>query len=182
MQTSKPKKKSPSSVKKTKATSKEQNTAFLPGVAIDMQGAKKRGLRTQFAALCYRMRKGKPEILLVTSRRTRRWIIPKGWPQDGILPAQSAAIEALEEAGVEGKVSNASLGMYFYTKQHVSGRSIPCIALVYPLKVKTVHANYRESKQRDRKWFRPAAAAKKVTDPELAYIISTFDPSKVSKS
>ena len=99
---------------------KEHRTQDKPFAPIDMQGAKKTGLRTQFAALCYRLRKGKPEILLVTSRRTQRWIIPKGWPQDGMLPAQSAAIEALEEAGVEGKAHDMSLGMFSYTKQHVS--------------------------------------------------------------
>ena len=74
---------------------KEQRAKDHSFAPIDMMGAKKTGLRTQFAALCYRMHKGKPEILLITSRRTQRWIIPKGWPQDGMRPAQSAAIEAL---------------------------------------------------------------------------------------
>ena len=157
----------------------KQHKPFAP---IDMLGAKKTGLRTQFAALCYRMRKGKPEILLVTSRRTRRWIIPKGWPQDGMRPDQSAAIEALEEAGVEGKTIPVSLGAFSYTKQHISGRRLPCVALVFPLKVKTVHDSYREVKQRKRKWFRPAQAARKVADPELAYIISRFDPNQLKRS
>ncbi len=153
--------------------------AFAP---IDMNGAKKTGLRTQFAALCYRMRKGKPEILLVTSRRTRRWIIPKGWPQDGMRPAQSAAIEALEEAGVEGNLDDESVGVFSYTKQHVSGRALPCVAIVYPLKVKTVHDRYREVKQRKRKWFSLADAARKVSEPELAYIIRSFEPNHKAKT
>ena len=80
---------------------KEHRAKETPFPPIDLMGAKKTGLRTQFAALCYRLRKGKPEVLLVTSRRSKRWIIPKGWPQNGMLPAQSAAIEALEEAGVD---------------------------------------------------------------------------------
>lgn len=147
-----------------------------------MVGEKKTGLRTQFAALCYRMRKGKPEILLVTSRRTRRWIIPKGWPQDGMLPAQSAAIEALEEAGVEGKTSDISIGAFSYTKQPISGQPLPCVALIYPLKVKKMHDSYREVKQRKRKWFRPAEAARKVTDPELAFVIANFDPANTNKA
>ena len=153
-----------------------QDNTFAP---IDMKGAKKTGLRTQFAALCYRMRKGKPEILLVTSRRTRRWIIPKGWPQDGMRPSQSAAIEALEEAGVEGKLHDFSLGLYAYTKQHVSGRELPCVAMVYPLKVKKVHDRYREVKQRKRKWFSLREAARKVSEPELAHLIRNFDPSHI---
>lgn len=175
------KKTKPKPQKKTSRTSaaksmKEHRTQDQPFAPIDMKGAKKTGLRTQFAALCYRMRKGKPEILLVTSRRTRRWIIPKGWPQDGMRPAQSAAIEALEEAGVEGKTRDFSLGAFSYTKQHVSGRALPCVALVYPLKVKTVHDSYREVKQRKRKWFSRAEAARLVNQPELAHIIRNFDP------
>lgn len=175
------KKKSPAA-NNTAKSAKERRALSASFAPIDMVGAKKTGLRTQFAALCYRMRKGKPEILLVTSRRTRRWIIPKGWPQDGMLPAQSAAIEALEEAGVEGRTFDHSLGAFSYTKQHVSGRTLPCVALVYPLKVKKMHDSYREVKQRKRKWFRPAQAARKVTDPELAYIIASFDPANLNKA
>ena len=158
---------------------RKKDNAFVP---IDMKGAKKTGLRTQFAALCYRMRKGKPEILLVTSRRTRRWIIPKGWPQDGMRPEQSAALEALEEAGVEGKIAENGLGLYSYTKQHVSGRALPCVAMVYPLKVKKEHDRYREVKQRKRKWFSPAEASRLVSEPELAHIIRTFDPTRAKAS
>lgn len=161
---------------------KEHRAKEIPFSPIDLMGAKKTGLRTQFAALCYRSRKGKPEVLLVTSRRSKRWIIPKGWPQNGMLPAQSAAIEALEEAGVEGKLSNESLGIYSYTKHHVSGRLIPCIGIVYSLKVKTVHDRYREMGQRKRKWFSLAKAARKVREPELAHIIYTFSPKQARKS
>ncbi|MEN8891968.1 NUDIX hydrolase [Planktotalea arctica] len=176
MHKSKPKLQKNTSANHIAKSMKEQRSHSKPFAPIDMQGAKKTGLRTQFAALCYRMRKGKPEILLVTSRRTRRWIIPKGWPQDGMRPAQSAAIEALEEAGVEGKTNDVTLGSFSYTKQHISGRALPCVALVYPLKVKTVHERYREVKQRKRKWFSPAQAARKVSAPELAHIIRSFDP------
>jgi len=158
---------------------RKQEKHFVP---IDMMGAEKTGLRTQFAALCYRLRKGKPEILLVTSRRTRRWIIPKGWPQDGMHPAQSAAVEALEEAGVEGKLLHECLGIYTYGKQDNSGQVLPCVAMVYPLKVKKIHSRYREVKQRKRKWFKRAEAARRVHEPELAQIIRTFDPSKLSKA
>lgn len=161
---------------------KQHRTKEKHFVPIDMLGQEKTGLRTQFAALCYRLRKGKPEILLVTSRRTRRWIIPKGWPQDGMYPAQSAAVEALEEAGVEGKLFDHSLGLYSYTKQHISGRDLPCVAIVYPLKVKTIHDRYREVKQRKRKWFKRAEAARLVAEPELAKIIRDFDPTQLIKA
>lgn len=153
-----------------------------PSATIDLLGGKKTALRTQFGALCYRMRKGKPEILLVTSRRTRRWIIPKGWPQDGARPSASAAQEAYEEAGVEGRAYDISLGLYHYTKTDVSGRDLPCVAMVYPLRVKVLHDSYRERHQRKRKWFRPAEAARRVSEPELAHILRCFDPSGFSKA
>lgn len=148
---------------------------------IDMAGAKKTGMRTQFGALCYRMRDGAPEVLLVTSRRTKRWIIPKGWPMDGASPAQSAAREAYEEAGVEGHCYEASIGMYTYTKDIDGKRELPCAVVVFPLKVKTVLDVFPEHKQRKRKWFRLKGAAKRVSDPELAQLLRRFDPKSISK-
>ncbi|MEN9850080.1 MAG: hypothetical protein RL128_243, partial [Pseudomonadota bacterium] len=62
--------------------------------------------RTQYGALCWRMHRGKVEVLLITSRDTGRWVIPKGWPIDGLAPAQTAAREAWEEAGVEGDIAD----------------------------------------------------------------------------
>jgi len=148
---------------------------------VDMVGAKKNEMRTQFAALCYRMRKGKPEILLVTSRRTKRWVLPKGWPMDGASPAQGAAREAFEEAGVEGKVFDLSHGMFTYTKTLSGAEVIPCAVMVYPLKVKTIHDTYPEKGERKRKWFSPAGAAKRVNEPELAHLLRHFDPADVRK-
>jgi 8-oxo-dGTP pyrophosphatase MutT (NUDIX family) len=71
----------------------------------------KREVRTQFGALCYRVRRGKTQILLITSRTRGRWIIPKGWPSEGLTPAQSALQEAWEEAGVTGRVQDVCLGI-----------------------------------------------------------------------
>ena len=65
---------------------------------LQIRGAPKRETRAQFAALCYRRRKTGVEVLLVTSRDTKRWIIPKGWPMNGLTPANAAAQEAGEEA------------------------------------------------------------------------------------
>ncbi|MEM9579544.1 MAG: NUDIX hydrolase [Pseudomonadota bacterium] len=153
-----------------------------PFVTIDMVGAKKTGMRTQFGAIPYRLRNGKPEILLVTSRRTKRWILPKGWPMDGATPAQSAAREAYEEAGVEGRVYEASIGMYTYTKTLGGEKTLPCAVMVYPLKVKTICEAYPEKAQRRRKWFKPADAAKQVREVELAHVLKTFDPRLFSKA
>ena len=70
---------------------------MIKQLPISLRGAAKSDVRTQFAALCYRIKRGKVQVLLVTSRRTKRWIVPKGWPMEGRTPADSAAQEAWEE-------------------------------------------------------------------------------------
>lgn len=156
-------------------TGKPKGTAARP---LDLANADKTDLRIQFAALPYRMRKGKPEILLVTSRRSKRWILPKGWPHDGMTPAQAAAQEAYEEAGVEGRAFETGLGLYSYAKQNGAGEMLPCVAMVYPLKVSKLHDRFPEKGQRKRRWFTPKKAAGRVTEPELVYMLRTFDPRK----
>ena len=70
----------------------------------------------QYAALPWRNAQGF-EILLITSRETRRWVIPKGWPMPGNSPAESAAQEAYEEAGIRGKIAVQAIGHYGYRKR-----------------------------------------------------------------
>ncbi len=147
-----------------------------PFASVDMAGARKTELRTQFAALCYRFKKGQLQVLLVTSRRTKRWILPKGWPLDGASPAQGAAREAYEEAGVKGRVYDANLGAFTYTKRLAGGRKMPCAVLIYPLHVTKVLTEYPEKSERTRKWMSPKKAAKFVTEPELAHLLRHFDP------
>src|SRR5271168_308516 len=78
----------------------------------------KAGVRPQVAALPIRvLAGGKPQILLLTSRETRRWVIPKGWPMKGRKPWEAAAIEALEEAGIEGRARKKSIGNFLYFKR-----------------------------------------------------------------
>lgn len=149
---------------------------------ISLADMSKRDLRTQFAALCYRMKKGKPEILLITSRRSGRWIVPKGWPVDGMTPSQSALTEAWEEAGVIGKIHNVSLGLFSYLKQVSADTELPCVAVVYPVKVKSLSTKFPEAGQRKRKWFSPKRAAELVSELELADIIRKFDPALLKRS
>lgn len=143
---------------------------------ITIRGANKTDVRGQFAALCYRIKGGKPEILLITSRRSGRWIVPKGWPIDGMTPAASAGREAWEEAGVIGKASDRCLGLYSYTKQNGSKLVVPCIAMIYPVLVKTLVSDFPEARERRRRWFSPRKAATRVSEPELARILRDFDP------
>lgn len=142
---------------------------------LKLSGAQKRDVRAQFAALCYRIRKDKPEICLITSRGTGRWIVPKGWPMPGETPQDAAATEAWEEAGLEGHVHAQALGLFSYAKDH-ENNNLPVIAIVFAMKVKTVHSEYPEAHQRKRKWFSPKKAASKILDPELRHIIRDFDP------
>jgi len=143
---------------------------------ISLRAGHKSDVRTQFAALCFRMNKNKPEILMITSRASRRWIIPKGWPMDGKTPAQSAMTEAWEEAGVIGKPIDLCLGLYSYRKWMGPKQFLPCVALVYPVRVKSLASDFPEAGQRKRKWMRPKKAAQRVSEPELAQILRNFDP------
>jgi 8-oxo-dGTP pyrophosphatase MutT (NUDIX family) len=132
--------------------------------------------RVQYAALPYR-RKGKSptEVLLVTSRETGRWIIPKGWPAKGKPPHKSAAREAREEAGVVGSVNRRPLGIFSYEKRLKSGKVVACEVQVFALKVKRQEARWLEKGERKLKWLPRTKAAKKVGDDVLGTIIRTLN-------
>lgn len=136
----------------------------------------KRAVRTQFGALCWRVRGDKVEFLLITSRQRKRWIIPKGWPVDRATPAEAARKEAWEEAGVEGKAVPLCLGIYSYVKYLDESDALPCVVAVFPVCAKKLLADYPEKSERRRKWFSRKKAAKLVDEPELANIIQHFDP------
>lgn len=147
---------------------------------ISLQDQGKRDLRTQFGAICYRVKDGTTQVLLVTSRSRKRWIVPKGWPIDGATPAQAAKKEAFEEAGARGKCVGVCLGLYSYTKE-VEDDDLPCVVALYPLKVSSLIKDYPEAKERKRKWFSTEQAASLVDSPELAQIIKGFDPANLAK-
>ena len=123
--------------------------------------------RSQCAALCWRMHRGRVEVLLITSRDTGRWVIPKGWPMPGKTAAQSAMQEAWEEAGVRGKGQDRPVGRYGYFKIMADKSALPCVVTVYPLRVKELAARYPERKQRRRRWHDAEDAARLVAEPEL---------------
>ena len=100
---------------------------------LRLDASNKRDVRSQFAALCYRVHKDETQILLITSRERGRWIIPKGWPVEGATPAEAATAEAFEEAGVEGKSFNICLGLYSYTKIMSGTDYLPCAVSVFPV-------------------------------------------------
>ena len=115
-------------------------------------------------------------MILITSSKTWRWIIPKCWPTEGKTPAQSALQEAWEEAGVIGKCTDICLGLFSYRKYLEEADGLPCVAMVYPVKVREMSDDFPEAGQRKRKWVSRNRAAKMVSEPELARILRDFDP------
>jgi 8-oxo-dGTP pyrophosphatase MutT (NUDIX family) len=109
--------------------------------------------------------------MLVTSRETRRWIIPKGWPKKGKSARRSAAREAFEEAGVVGAVGRRPVGSFSYKKRLKNGKSIRCKVRVFPLEVKRQKKEWPEKQERRIKWLSAPKAAAKVKDPALCKII-----------
>ncbi len=151
---------------------------LTPQRPLRIRADDKRDPRTQFAGLPFRVVKGKSgkriEVLLVTSRETRRWIIPKGWPMDGMTPADAAVQEVWEEAGARGQGFDVCLGLYSYRKWMSDDVTLPIIVAVFPVKVRSVEEDYPEVAQRKRKWFSQKKAASKVEERDLSQLIATF--------
>ena len=130
--------------------------------------------RRQVAALPPRLAKnGAIEILLVTSRDTGRWIIPKGWTSKGLRDCEAAAREAKEEAGVKGKILREAIGTYRYIKRELGNGAIIEVR-VFLLKVSKRCKRWPEKRERQRAWFDLEAAVSKVSDPELSTLIGTL--------
>jgi 8-oxo-dGTP pyrophosphatase MutT (NUDIX family) len=130
--------------------------------------------RLQVAALPWRKTQDGVEMMLITSRDTGRWVLPKGWPEEGETLYEAAAREALEEAGVSGGIAEAAAGSYFYNKVHSSGAESPCEVRVFPLEVEGVASEWREKGQRKRKWVEPREATRMVNEPDLVKLIARF--------
>ena len=129
--------------------------------------------RQQYAALPYRVGEG-VEILLITSRETGRWVIPKGWPMKGKSPSEAAALEAFEEAGVTGDIALKPLGAYPYVKYLKSGAGRPCKVKVFALRVTGQEEDWPEKGQRDARWLAWPEAAAAVQELRLGRLIRRF--------
>ncbi|WP_168879946.1 NUDIX hydrolase [Rhizobium sp. P28RR-XV] len=127
----------------------------------------------QYGAICYRRAQGQEnvEILLITSRDSGRWVIPKGWPMDRKLPHQVAEREAWEEAGVRGKARKKRFGYYTYLKVLGTGETVPSIVQVHLLDVAELAERFPERGQRQLQWFSPNEAAAHVREPELKSLL-----------
>lgn len=122
----------------------------------------------QSAVLPYRYDRGSLEILMITSRRRKRWVLPKGVIEPDLTPAESAVKEAFEEAGIEGDLAPEPLGSYRYEKWGGI-----CSVAVFAMAVSSTYDSWPES-YRSRHWLDPDEAAARVDEPELEAMILRF--------
>lgn len=129
----------------------------------------------QTAALCYRIKNGEKEVLMITSRGTGRWVIPKGWTMRGKSAAEAAVIEAWEEAGVRPvSTPKKPIGDFLYRKVKKSGLPVRVKVLVYAVEVARLEDEYPEVGQRTRRWVRAKDASAMVAEPGLQAIFREF--------
>ncbi|TCR63352.1 NUDIX hydrolase [Rhizobium sp. BK376] len=146
-----------------------KNRPLLAQLASIGSALSANGAREQFGALCYRMNDVTRalDVLLITTRESRRWAIPKGWPMEGKPAHQVAEQEAREEAGACGKVSKKAFGYFTYLKCLSDGEKVPCVVQVHLLKFERALDQYREQGQRELLWCSCFEAAVRVDEPEL---------------
>lgn len=133
-----------------------------------------RAAAQQVGALPWRRKGGGIEILLVTSRETKRWVIPKGWPMAHLIASNAAKREAYEEAGIDGRIQRQAIGRYAYDKRASNGSNQPCIVTVYAFRVLREHRSWPEKAERKRCWFKFEDAADRVNEPGLRALIRSF--------
>ncbi len=129
---------------------------------------------------------GQLMVMLVTSRETSRWIVPKGWIPAKLTVAEAAAREAFEEAGVVGQITTSKpVGGYRYEKRPTQSRAVACAVDVFLLRVEQQLEVWPEKDQRQTRWFLPTEASELVDEPGLASILRSmprFKPGKLIKS
>ena len=135
------------------------------------------GLIRQYGALAYRIEAMDGlQILLVTSRDTGRWVIPKGNPMLFRNAGETAEEEAFEEAGVRGTIGPSPIGQSRYCKRRRVGPDVTAEVSVYPLRVDRVLDEWPEAQQRQRQWFSREEAVAVVAEEELRQLILGFEP------
>ena len=137
-----------------------------------------RKIITQYAALPFALKNGRPRVMLVTSRGSGRWIIPKGWPEKELAPHDCAAKEAYEEAGIIGKIDERPLGTYRYSKRLRSRGGVTTFEVkAYLLEVERQLRDWPEKGQRETRWMAPARAARLVSEEGLVRLLLSVDAS-----
>ena len=128
----------------------------------------------QYAALPWRLNRGELEVLLVTTLKTRRWIVPKGWPAKSLSPQASAAREARQEAGVTGTLSDYPVGAFPYFKSDRRGGPMACLVEVYALEVTGQRQKWNDRDARELRWCSVDHAMALIDEPGLRHVIARF--------
>jgi 8-oxo-dGTP pyrophosphatase MutT (NUDIX family) len=147
---------------------------MAPAERIAKPAATVQRTRLQYGAIPYRRAKDGIEIMLITSRSTRRWIVPKGWPLARMPSRDVARLEALEEAGLEGTIGKRRFGSFHYHKRLNDGSVVLCRVDAYAFEVARELDHWLERSERKRRWFDAKRAIKLVREPELKALISTL--------
>jgi len=124
----------------------------------------------QFGAIPWRRTAEGIEFCLITSRRTGRWIFPKGGRMAWLSAPASAAQEAFEEAGVEGHAERRPVGAYHGVKRR-DGDDVPILVEMYPLEVRVELYKWPEMKDRQRRWANLEETCSLLSDPELVQMV-----------
>lgn len=125
----------------------------------------------QLAALPWRRRDGVFEVLMVTSRLSGHWLIPKGWPMEGKTAPEAALQEAWEEAGLRGEASSEPVGSYCYEKLRRDGTTVGCTVSVFAMQVSEELDDWKECGARRRQWFDLNEAAQRAYEPGLRALL-----------
>ncbi|QND41528.1 NUDIX hydrolase (plasmid) [Rhizobium leguminosarum bv. viciae] len=128
----------------------------------------------QYGALCFRNTPVGPRVLLITTRETGRWMIPKGWPISGLKPRKVAEREAWEEAGVIGKAHKKPFGEFVYDKVMQDGSGARPVVAVFLLEVRRCRKRFPEMEERESAWLAPFEAARRIEEPDLERLLLKF--------
>ncbi len=166
------------STKKSRKARPARSLTLLQQLAAVPEKLFTGSFRQQYAALCFRYTGSgeEIEILVVTSRTSARWIIPRGWPMKRKKPHEAAAIEAWEEAGVRGRVRKDAVGRYTYLKMLDNGDVVPCVVDVFQIGITGEETSFKERGERLLEWVRPDEAARRVREIELKSLLVDFRP------
>lgn len=126
----------------------------------------------QAGVITYRIENGRVEVLLITSRETKRWIIPKGNISRSKTAAEAAAQEAYEEAGIRGRFdSEMPLGFYMYFKVRDDKTTTPTSVEVYLLRAESQAKKWPEKGERKLAWLPVAEAIEKIEEPGVVPLL-----------
>ncbi|MGV2103901.1 NUDIX hydrolase [Rhizobium sp. 21-4511-3d] len=159
----------------------DQDQEHLPDVAAEV--AAEIVPVEQFGALCVRKNAlGGDEVLLITTRETKRWTIPKGWPINGLKPHEVAEQEAWEEAGVQGRARRRPFGSFCYMKRIADGAVVRACVDVHVLEVRRLKRRFPERRERKLAWVALDDATRIVVEPELQELLRKFNRAKSSEN